>query len=519
MELPSSSIVRPPPSPSLPPPGLMRDPVVTAQRDAYEVTRTSRQSKYQAEIDVMKEVVPTLDISVVMEILHGNGYDLDKSIDAALALMASLAAEEGKAVLSDIRSFSDDGVPRGPSRDAVDGSGPGDEAFARKKSPATTPTPIAAAPPSSSSSSSSSLSPSHQQHAAGPMTSSSSSNLSRGSGSSSSSNGSGSSSSSSSSSSAGNVGNVGMPQSGNRGPPVLLSERFLAIPRFRLTVDHHTDAFTDFTVSFRRKHEKLGITIQESDGEIVIHTVHQKSLTEPLLAMEAGIRVGDVLTGINSEYFSPGAEVQDVIDILHLAGMYVTLHFTRRYAPLPGSEGVATPQYHKFAQMLLDQTVISKERAANVSKAVYRLKERVIQWDTGFITERIELWKLDTWMAAGSGRAATTTSSSSAASVGPSSSGSATSLFSSLGNLGTAGSPTHAGGPGAGAPSSGGRRSDVVMCTRNLRPAVSIRLMRAEERQDHVVYVIWVMDVKSGAEWYVRRRFREFYEFRDVSVT
>jgi hypothetical protein len=169
--------------------------------------------------------------------------------------------------------------------------------------------------------------------------------------------------------------------------------------------------------------------------------------------------------------------------------------------------------------MLLDQTVISKERAANVSKAVYRLKERVIQWDTGFITERIELWKLDTWMAAGSGRAATTTSSSSAASVGPSSSGSATSLFSSLGNLGTAGSPTHAGGPGAGAPSSGGRRSDVVMCTRNLRPAVSIRLMRAEERQDHVVYVIWVMDVKSGAEWYVRRRFREFYEFRDVSVT
>jgi hypothetical protein len=57
----------------------------------------------------------------------------------------------------------------------------------------------------------------------------------------------------------------------------------------------------------------------------------------------------------------------------------------------------------------------------------------------------------------------------------------------------------------------------MVVFTKNLRPAVCVRLIRAEERQDHVVYVIWVMDVKSGVEWYVRRRFREFYEFREVS--
>ena len=91
-------------------------------------------------------------------------------------------------------------------------------------------------------------------------------------------------------------------------------------------------------------------------------------------------------------------------------------------------------------------------------------------------------------------------------------------LFSSLGNLGSTvvggssnasssgvspshGNSTSASG-GGGSRSSSGRKSDVVMCTRNLRPAISIRLMRAEERNDHVVYVIWVMDVKSGAEWY-----------------
>jgi hypothetical protein len=40
-----------------------------------------------------------------------------------------------------------------------------------------------------------------------------------------------------------------------------------------------------------------------------------------------------------------------------------------------------------------------------------------------------------------------------------------------------------------------------------IRPAVSARLIRAEERSDHVVYVLWVMDIKSGAEWFVRRRY------------
>ena len=90
-------------------------------------------------------------------------------------------------------------------------------------------------------------------------------------------------------------------------------------------------------------------------------------------------------------------------------------------------------------------------------------------------------------------------------------------LFSSLGNLGSSvvgghnvassssavspyGGSSSAGGGGGGS-SSSGRKSDLVVCTRNLRPAISIRLMRAEERNDHVVYVIWVMDVKSGAEW------------------
>jgi hypothetical protein len=205
-----------------------------------------------------------------------------------------------------------------------------------------------------------------------------------------------------------------------------------------------------------------------------------------MLAIESGIRVGDVLTGINNDYFSPGAEVQDVIDILQMTGIYVTLHFTRRHKP----DDPSNSPFHKFVQLLLDQEVITRDKGGYITKVMYRLKDRVLQWDGGFITQRIESWKLD--------------------------SGINVSLSSrSLNSSGKGGS----GGSGSsGSSNNGSRKSDLVMYTKNLRPAISVRILRAEERVDHTVYIIWVLDVKSGAEWYIRRRFREFHEFREVFV-
>jgi hypothetical protein len=55
----------------------------------------------------------------------------------------------------------------------------------------------------------------------------------------------------------------------------------------------------------------------------------------------------------------------------------------------------------------------------------------------------------------------------------------------------------------------------VFIPTKHLRPALSIRILSTDFTEDHTVYVIWVVDVKTGAEWNVRRRFREFYEFRE----
>ena len=439
----------------------------------------------RSEVHIMREIVPALDLMVVMELLQGNNYDLERSIDAALALMASLAAEDGRAILSDaytvpVKSGKISGssaAPNIPTSNATPKTSGTLVSPKITKIHRTTSNKDDFLPPTAyfpSAPSSSSRPPSQSKSGA--------------------------------------TGSGERRGQESRGVPMILSEKFLAAPRFRLVVNRHTNAATDFTIYFRRKTEKLGITIQEQDSEIRIHTLHAKSPTEPLLALESGIRIGDILTGVNSEYFSSGAEVQDIIDILHLTGTFVTLHFTRRYLP----EDIQIQSYlspnHKFARMLMDQTVINKERAGYVTKALRRLKERSLSWDSVLNSERIEGWKLDTFLTGGSKHHTHTNvvtperfpphipksaSSSSSMSSGRRSLDSNHRTFDSSSSSGS---------------------SSHIPPARHLRPAISVRVIRAEERTDHVVYVIWVMDVKSGAEWFVRRRFREFHDFKDVSI-
>ena len=38
------------------------------------------------EVGMMREIVPALDLMVIMELLMGNGFDLERSIDSGLAL-------------------------------------------------------------------------------------------------------------------------------------------------------------------------------------------------------------------------------------------------------------------------------------------------------------------------------------------------------------------------------------------------------------------------------------------------
>jgi hypothetical protein len=359
-----------------------------------------------------------------------------------------------------------------------------------------------------------------------------------------------------------------------RGKTILMPPSFLSPPKFRLSVDRCSDVCVDFTVLFNRTNAILGVVIGTSspdqhsssiDSEICV-----RDLTERSLAKESGIRVGDVVTGVENVMFPPGAEIQDVLDAVRKCGNFVQLHLRRhmvgkqrkRVAFLGDtSAAMEAASYHPFACLLMEQKLIGEDRAQKVTESVAHLKARVLQWDTGELQERVRSGLLQAQVESNSlptGRNsissrisvtlnrkrrtsieqnldATFVTPLSYSSLLSDATGAAGSSSSS-GAAGDGSSPRSAASGSGGEPYSSesaklvgsrgaaGPEDDknamtdsvpIKVPTRNLRPALATRILRAEVRDDHIVYVILVIDVKSGAEWTVRRRFSEFHLFRE----
>ena len=60
----------------------------------------------------------------------------------------------------------------------------------------------------------------------------------------------------------------------------------------------------------------------------------------------------------------------------------------------------------------------------------------------------------------------------------------------------------------------------ITLNTQHLRPALGIRITNINVVDNsHFEYKIWVNDIDTGLEWYVYRRFSEFYNFRETLVS
>jgi len=323
-----------------------------------------------------------------------------------------------------------------------------------------------------------------------------------------------------------------------RGTSWPLSETFLRAPRYRLFVTNENNFKTNFSVTYRRSRndDKLGLTIGNVEWENVVCNLHSKGPYDPLPAKESGVEVGDVLAGVNNELFCPTAEVQDIIDILNSSWLkkdnYVTLHFSRfkQYVPFIDQakssasylsiasgekEAKISSEYiysHRALPYLLDQNVIPKNKIRYVDTILQRLKERVLQWDMQTIADRMDLWKLDVFLTGEHEKNPILRMANSLWERKPNSSHEENkSNFSSFSEhysnspLGT--NMNH-------------RRESFGSINYHkgskLRPALSVRILRAEEQPDCVMYVMWVLDIRSGVDWLIRRRFREFFDFREV---
>ena len=178
-----------------------------------------------------------------------------------------------------------------------------------------------------------------------------------------------------------------------RGRVASLGPSFLQVPNVRVTIDRQTDWYMDFTVHFRKLKKSLGMSVKHHGTEIRVHEIDISVDRDDLfLAEKAGIKVNDILTGINSNYLKPGSTVKYVVEQIKRSGDYVTLHFNRRKITIniydmPVNNGrlkhASSETNHKFAKLLLDQEIIEESMAGKVSQMIQFMKGRAIDWNGG----------------------------------------------------------------------------------------------------------------------------------------
>ena len=327
-----------------------------------------------------------------------------------------------------------------------------------------------------------------------------------------------------------------------------LPSAFLQIPQARTmntspsTMD--PGQCISYTVKFNRKECSLDINVKQVKNRISVNGLYINKDGLPGLSRRAGVEIGDVLCGINNEYFDSNITLKQVTTIVAASGQYITLHFLRFAEPglipayIDGSCPDPTVQLRKIhpcALVLLDQEVLEVQDIEVFCDTLVRIKDRSVRWGTGMITHRSRVRDvLQATYGMRGEEPASKSGGSSRQSVGGGVSKDA---------VGTATGRRHrrasVSGPSlsvnrtSSVALSAGNSSDfllmggdirqhwysnVCMNTVDLRPALFMCITGTAVVDAHQEYIIRVEDVCTGLEWFVRRRYKEFYRLREVSL-
>jgi hypothetical protein len=276
------------------------------------------------------------------------------------------------------------------------------------------------------------------------------------------------------------------------------------------------------------------------------------------LAQLAGIKVGDILTGVNFTYFDKTASLQDITTVVGCCGQYLSLQFIRYVARFASSSAdkddsnpdnpngttkkiylnlptktkvIATtgdiPRYirnepiHPCLMILLDQGIIDSGDVEALMDVIIRLKKRTMEWTSGLISIRSTIGDIDDCIQnadnnfnSGDNDRDFDGRDRKPSLWGGVSSSSKEAISSIIIN-----NSSNNGNDDASLVIKRICRSwkkDVSLSTFDLQPALCMRVTSAYSKQDHVEYIIWIEDVSSGLQWYTRRRYSEFYSLREV---
>lgn len=319
----------------------------------------------------------------------------------------------------------------------------------------------------------------------------------------------------------------------------ILPPNFLLPPRSRFVIEEKSYERMRFTVYFNRNIRSLDINVRQIGDNIYVYELYLNRVTgKPGIAQEAGILQGDMLIGVNFEYFPDNTPLDDIAKIISGAGQFFSLQFVRdfnksRLSKRLSSSTATLPRraVHPCAVVLLAQEVIKMENVPNLCETLERLKAKVLDWHSGQIKQRLRIKDVKTiqlkqnWdsifdtsdetMDTGRLDRKLPTKKSFIGSVFSNTKSKQpndqSTLVTVLSNTADTWREIEL------------IRSkwfrDIVYSTTEIQPAFSFHVLTGVYRHDHVGYLIWATDTLTGLEWTVYRRYSDFLAFKEELVS
>jgi hypothetical protein len=310
-------------------------------------------------------------------------------------------------------------------------------------------------------------------------------------------------------------------QGSRRGVRDPLPSGFLEVPKVRTVLvsppTHLTNVdYYEYKVYYHRKDRSLDINVKLVDKSVRICGLYSDPEGGPGLSELAGVQIGDIFYGINHQYFNDEVSLKQVTTVLSRSGPFVCCHFIR--FPPSSLSIVANGQIrrtghlrkiHPCALSIIDQGILNVSDVESFCEDLTRLKSRIFAWSSGILTSR---QKISDLLAAAHGDHNESNSRNETSGKNETSKKKALRRQSSSG----VSNQSRASSDSVVSKITKNWYRDIELTTANLQPALCLRIMDNRFIGNHVEYRIWVEDISTGLEWFVRRRFKEFYKLREV---
>jgi hypothetical protein len=330
------------------------------------------------------------------------------------------------------------------------------------------------------------------------------------------------------------------PKVEGRGCVMQLPRAFLSVPKSRIVIDEVHRRYTDFTFYVhKRRGAKVGLTLCRVDGCVALYSVNAALLKLRNDVSEIKtIKPGDILYGINQEFFSHDTSIDHISLVMGNAGSTISLHLRRISSAARGMPPAKATEHAMVKLILQAYKTAPVGFTDGFSESLRLIRQRITRWDDGFILQKIPnklLFKDSADLSSSSSLISRVFLGNSidddvampparrSEQQGSSAGGGGEHSVSRHGRAGThsiLASVAGGGGPeGQIAMIKENWKQHVKVNIQNIQPALNVRILKVVKHRNNgfVEYVLRVSDVRTGHEWNISKGYTDFNDLKKVS--